>query len=174
MKVTAVTIVGNVAKEPTLRLTGDGTRVVNFRVATNERIWDRALGANRDGDTVFWSVSCWRNFGDNVLDSITVGQPVLVHGRLKVRSYEKDGVRTSTVEIDAWAVGHDLSRGVSKFTKASYASTDRELPPDDDDAIGPADATGLSGASATGMSGAGALSRRDGAAAAEATAPSAA
>ncbi len=132
MKATAVTIVGNVAKEPILRLTGDGTRVVALRVATNERIHDPALGAWRDGDTVFWTVSCWRNLGDNVLDSVKVGQPVVVQGKLKVRSYDKDGVRTSSVEIDAWTVGHDLSRGVSTFIKASYASAGRDLPPDDD------------------------------------------
>ena len=43
-----------------------------------------------------------------------------MHGRVKERTYDdKDGVRRSSMEIDALAVGHDLTRGVAKFTKAS-------------------------------------------------------
>jgi single-strand DNA-binding protein len=116
---TVVTVTGYVAQEPVLRLTGSGTKVVNFRVATTERRFDRGVNGWRDGDTLFFSVSCWRTLGENVLDSLKKGDPVVVQGRLRDGSWEKDGVTYSKVEIEATAVGHDLSRGVSHFTKST-------------------------------------------------------
>ena len=120
MNETLLTVVGHVANEPTLRVTSSGTHVTGFRLACTERRYDKGLGAWRDGDTMFWGVSCWRAAAENVADSLVKGQPVIVHGRVKERTYDdKDGVRRSSMEIDALAVGHDLTRGVAKFTKAS-------------------------------------------------------
>lgn len=117
MNETQVTVVGNVATEPKLRVTAGGARVTNFRVASTERRFNKAANVWRDGDTAFFNVSCWRAAAENVADSIHKGDPVLVHGRLRISSYEKDGMTRSNFEIDAHAVGHDLFRGVSSFTK---------------------------------------------------------
>lgn len=127
MRETTLTVVGHVATEPQLRLTSTGTRVVSFRLGSTERRYDKALRGWRDGDTVFWTVTCWRNLGDNALDSLKKGQPVLVFGRLRDGGYERDGVRRTVFEIEAYALGHDLSRGVSHFTKASFGSDQREV-----------------------------------------------
>ena len=43
----------------------------------------------------------------------------MVHGRFRHRSWEKDGVQRCALEIEAFAVGHDLTRGVGAFTKAT-------------------------------------------------------
>jgi single-strand DNA-binding protein len=119
MNETLVTVVGNVVSEPTLRVTSAGAKVTRFRLASTERRYDRASGGWRDGDTVFWSVSCWRRAAENVADSLAKGQPVVVHGRLRERGYEVDGHRRTSLEIDAWTVGHDLSRGVARFRRAA-------------------------------------------------------
>lgn len=132
MNETTVTVVGHVAKEPILRVTGTGTRVVSFRLASTERRFDKALNGWRDGDTAWWSVSCWRNMGDNVLDSLAVGDPVIVHGRLRMREYEKEGVKQSSFEIEASSVGHDMARGVSRFTRATVGAGSRDLAVADD------------------------------------------
>jgi single-strand DNA-binding protein len=119
MNETVLTVVGHVASEPQLRVTTTGARVGSFRLAVTERRFDKALSAWRDGDTIFWSVSCWRSAAENVVDSLEKGQPVVVHGRLKQRSFEKDGVHRTSLEIDAVTVGHDLTRGVATFVKAT-------------------------------------------------------
>jgi len=145
---TVVTVTGYVAAEPVLRLTGSGTKVVNFRVATTERRYDRGVNGWRDGDTLFFSVSCWRTLGENILDSLHKGDPVVVQGRLRDGSWEKDGVTYPKVEIEATAVGHDLSRGVSRFTKSTlqprepFVEVVAHEPPAVDTGIGeaPADA----------------------------------
>jgi single-strand DNA-binding protein len=47
---------------------------------------------------------------------------VVVHGRLNQRSYDRDGVEVTVLEIDAVIVGHDLTRGISSFSKTVGAA----------------------------------------------------
>lgn len=58
--------------------------------------------------------------------SLQLGDPVIVHGRLYTRAWTDDqGGRRTAYELDAVAVGHDLSRGVDKFARRRPAgSTD--------------------------------------------------
>lgn len=59
---------------------------------------------------------------------------MFVHGRLRIRGFDnKEGVRTTSNEVEAYAVGHDLTRGVSRFTKASVVAGQRDFEPEDDD-----------------------------------------
>ena len=119
MKETLVTVVGNVVTDPTLRVTSGGAKVTRFRLASTERRFDKAAGGWRDGDTIFWWVSCWRQAAENVADSLVKGQPVVVHGRLRENRYEVEGQPRTSLEIDASTVGHDLSRGVTRFRKVA-------------------------------------------------------
>jgi single-strand DNA-binding protein len=121
MNETMVTVVGNVVSDPTLRVTSGGAKVSSFRLASTERRYDRVAGGWRDGDTVYWQVSCWRRAAENVADSLAKGQPVVVHGRLRERRYEVEGQLRTSLEIEASTVGHDLSRGVARFRKAAPA-----------------------------------------------------
>ena len=137
MRETTVTVVGHVATKPALRLTTSGVRVASFRLGTTERRWDKSLKGWRDGDTVFWTITCWRNVADNVLDSLAVGDPVVAHGRLRDGGYEKDGVRRTVFEVEAYSLGHDLSRGVSAFRKATVVPGHRDLLPEEEPEEGP-------------------------------------
>jgi single-strand DNA-binding protein len=129
---TILTVAGNVVADPKLRVTSTGTRVASFRLASTERRYDKALRGWRDGDTIFYSVSCWRNLGENVLESLSKGDPVVVHGRLRENRYEKEGQWHTVLEIEAYSLGHDISRGVSRFTRASVSAEPREVIVDDD------------------------------------------
>ena len=136
MNETVITVVGNVVREPSLRVTNNGTRVVDVRLASTERRYDKALGAWRDGETIFYTVTCWRNVAENLMDSVEKGQPLVVHGKLRDGSYEKDGQWHTDFKIDAYALGHDISRGVSRFTKASVSSGRGESATDDSERSG--------------------------------------
>lgn len=117
---TYVTVIGNVVGEPRHIVTSSGAHLATFRVASTSRRFDREEGGWRDGDTLYISVSCWRLLADNIAGSIERGQPVIVSGRLRTRSYTNhDGHRRVVTEIDAAAVGHNLSRGVARFQKAA-------------------------------------------------------
>ena len=128
MNETLVTVAGNVAGEPRFRVTAGGVRVASFRLASTERRFNKELGAWRDGDTVYYTVTCWRTMAENVSESVQKGHPLVVHGRLHVSSYEKEGQTRTSVEIEARALGHDMSWGTTTFIKASAgASADRQL-----------------------------------------------
>jgi single-strand DNA-binding protein len=124
---TLVTVAGNVAAEPRIRVTAAGVRVASFRLASTERRYNKELQAWRDGDTVYYTVTCWRARAENAFESVEKGQPVVVHGRLRVSSYEKEGQTRTAVEIEARSLGHDITWGRSTFVKAGAGSGDRAL-----------------------------------------------
>jgi single-strand DNA-binding protein len=124
MNETMVTLVGHVATEPALRITTGGARVTSFRLASTERRFDKGVNDWRDAYTTFFTVTTWRTMAENVATSVKKGQPVVVHGRLRDSSYEaKDGQWRTVLEVEAFALGHDLSRGVSTFIKGSSAAS---------------------------------------------------
>ena len=123
---TPIVIVGNVLTAPEWRRTKKTqTLVANFRVASTSRRFDRGNNRWIDGDSLRVRVNCWRKLAENVGASITVGDPVVVFGRLYTRDWvdSENNPRTS-FEMDATAVGHDLSRGRTKLfrNKALAAS----------------------------------------------------
>ncbi|MEU3604203.1 single-stranded DNA-binding protein [Streptomyces sp. NPDC035033] len=120
MNDTTVTLVGNVATAVEYRDTAAGA-VARFRFAVTARRWDRERAVWADGATSFYTVSAWRTLGANLAASVSVGEPLVVHGRLKVREDERDGQRKTFVDVDALAVGHDLTRGTSAFRRTVRA-----------------------------------------------------
>lgn len=119
MNDTFVTVVGNVVSDPTHAVTASGTHVTNLRIASTSRRFDRGSGEWRDGGTLFVKVTCWRALADNVAESVCKGEPVVVTGRLRIRTYTgRDEQRHLSVEIEATAMGHDLSRGCARFQRA--------------------------------------------------------
>lgn len=119
MNETYVTVVGNAATEVTFRVTATGTPMATFRLATAPRRFDRERSSWQDGQTSFYSVTCWRSLAENVVASIKKGHPVVVTGRQRVRLWSGDDGRNGmSVELDAVAVGHDLTRCTTTFEKA--------------------------------------------------------
>jgi len=114
-----VTLVGNVLTAPEWRRTANtGTYVVTFRFASTSRRVDKATGRWVDGDSLRVKVACWRRLGENVSESVQLGDPLVIHGRLYSRDWvDADERRHTSYELDAVAVGHDLARGVSKFAR---------------------------------------------------------
>ncbi len=139
MNDTYITIVGNVVDAPRLRQTSAGIPVASFRIASTSRRFDRQAEQWTDHERLFATVTCWRAMAQNVTQSLKKGQPVLATGRFYSREYVKDEVSRMSYELDAVAVGHDLSRGTSDFVKIArpYAITSVEV---DDDGM-PADLT---------------------------------
>jgi single-strand DNA-binding protein len=122
---TNVTVVGRVVTDITTRVVTSGDKVANFRVACQERRYDKELGVWVDGDRMYVGVSCWRRLADGVSASLSMGDQVVVTGRLKIDEYEADGVRRAGPQIDARAVGPDLALHTALVTRQ-----ERETSPD--------------------------------------------
>ena len=128
------TVIGNAVTDVRSSITPNGVHVAHFRMAATSRRFDRAADRWVDGSTTWLRITCWRWLADHVVESIHKGDPVVVHGRLRVREWT-DGDRSGTsVEIDATTVGHDLTRGRARFERV------RRLSPGESDAT-VADAT---------------------------------
>ncbi|GAA5613838.1 single-stranded DNA-binding protein [Streptomyces platensis] len=121
MNDTMVTLVGNAATAVEHRQTAAGVTVARFRLAATSRRWDKAQERWTDGETSFYTVRSWRGLADNVAASVAVGEPLIVQGRLRLREGEqppeKGGQRWFSAEVDAVAIGHDLTRGTAAFRR---------------------------------------------------------
>lgn len=113
-----ISLTGYVATQPVTRTVKSGASNLSMRVAWTPRRQDRVSGEWVDGNTSYVTVICWRKLATNAGLCVRKGDPVIVKGRLSIRPYEdKQGVQRIAVEIEASAVGHDLSRGVALFQR---------------------------------------------------------
>ncbi len=112
-----LTIIGNITADPELRFINSGAAVVNFTVAHTPRVYDRATNEWKDGDTLFLRCNLWREAAENVANSLHRGTRVIVTGKLKQRSYEKDGDKRTTVELDVEEIGPSLKYATAEVVK---------------------------------------------------------
>jgi len=119
MNETYVTVSGNVVGDPVVRATRANVPFVTFRVASNVRRVDFKTGEYIDAGTNFVNVTAFRGLGVNLSNSLKKGEPVIVYGRMRINQWV-NGERTgTTVEIDAYNVGHDLTFGQSTYTRVA-------------------------------------------------------
>jgi single-strand DNA-binding protein len=118
---TQVTFSGWIGTDVTLRDVAGGQQVASFRVATTpRRLRD---GEWVDGPTTWHTVKAWNRLARHVAESLSSGQPVLVHGKLVADSWTReDGTAVTSYAVVASSVGHDLSYGTSAFRRPEPAS----------------------------------------------------
>ncbi len=117
---TTITLVGNLTSDPELRFTPSGAAVANFTVASTPRTFDRQTQEWKDGDAMFLNCSVWRQYAENVAESLTKGMRVIVSGRLKSRKYEDQQGQTRTVfEVDVDEVGPALRYATAKVNRTT-------------------------------------------------------
>jgi len=95
-----VMIRGNLARDPELRTVNIGdkqTSVVNFTVATS-REFTKANGS-QDKVTSFIQCEAWDSGAEAIASSFKKGDLVMVEGSLRNDSWEKDGVKHSTIKV---------------------------------------------------------------------------
>ena len=124
-----LTIVGTVGSVPRHIVTSTGLPITTFRLASNQRRFDRAESKFVDGGTNWYSVSAFRQLAVNAAVSLQQGDHVIVTGRLKVQNWERGDRSGLNVEIDADSVGHDLCWGTTRYAKTAGA---RGTAPDTD------------------------------------------
>lgn len=112
-----ITVTGLVATEPRHIVTSEGLTITSFRLASNQRRFDRSANAWIDGDTNWYTVTSFRQLGTHVATSVEKGHRVIVTGRVRIRDWSTEDKKGTTIEIDAEAVGHDLTWGRASFQR---------------------------------------------------------
>ncbi|OQX62618.1 MAG: single-stranded DNA-binding protein [Desulfococcus sp. 4484_241] len=93
-------IVGRLGRDPEVRYTQDGRAVASFSVATTEQWKDKDTGDKRE-KTEWHRVVAFGRLGEICGEYLAKGRLVYVDGKLRTRSWEKDGVTRYTTEIVA-------------------------------------------------------------------------
>lgn len=119
----AVTVVGNLTREPELRFTTGGRAVASFGLAVSRRY---QVNGEWQEQTSFFNVVAWGQLGENAAQSLSKGSRVIVSGRLEQRQYEArdGGGQRSVVEIVADELGPSLRWATAQVERTSRTSGD--------------------------------------------------
>ncbi len=112
-----ITITGLVATTPRHLVTSEGLTITSFRLASTQRRFDRSQDRWVDGETNWYTVTAFRQMAINVAGSIHKGDRVVATGRLRIRDWTAGDKAGTNIEVDADAIGHDLSWGTAEFTR---------------------------------------------------------
>lgn len=91
---------GNLARDPEIRYvnpSGKETAVVNFTVAVSREFTKN--NGERDKVTTFVNCEAWDTGAEAIASSFRKGDLVMIEGSLRNDSWEKDGVKRSTMKI---------------------------------------------------------------------------
>jgi single-strand DNA-binding protein len=96
-----IMVIGNVGRDPELRMTPTGKPVTEFSVAVNRVFNDGGSGERRE-ETEWFRIVCWQRLAETAQQLIQKGRLVYVEGRLQTRNWtDREGKERTTVEIVA-------------------------------------------------------------------------
>lgn len=99
MSINHVAITGNLTREPEIRNTQNGTAVLSFGIAVNDR--RKNASGNWEDVPNFFECVTFGNRATALGDILTKGMKVAISGKLHYSSWEKDGQKHSKVDIIA-------------------------------------------------------------------------
>lgn len=140
-----VILMGNVTRDIELRYIASGTAVTDLGLAVNDR------RKNEKGEwieeTTFVDVTLWGRTAEVAGEYLSKGSPVLIEGRLKLDTWEKDGKKNSKLRVvgermqmlgnkgggsgSGGGGGSRGSRGTQSTSSQSYDESEFGSPPDD-------------------------------------------
>lgn len=98
--VNKVILVGRLGKDPEVRNLDNGAVVANFTIATSESYKDKTTGEKKE-ITEWHNVVLWRGLAEISQRYLHKGDMVYIEGKLRTRSWEKEGVTRYTTEVVA-------------------------------------------------------------------------
>lgn len=92
-----VILLGNVTRDPELRYISTGTAVTEIGLAVNDR--RKTASGEWVEETTFVDVTLWGRTAEIAGEYVTKGSPLLIEGRLKLDTWEKDGKKNSKLRV---------------------------------------------------------------------------
>ncbi len=126
--VNKVILVGNLGKDPEVRHLESGAVVASFSIATSESYKDKTTGERKD-QTEWHNIVLWRGLAEIAEKYLHKGDQVYIEGKLRTRSWEKDGVTRYTTEV----VGDNMTMLGSR--QNSNSDGDSTPPPPSEPAV---------------------------------------
>jgi single-strand DNA-binding protein len=128
-----VILVGNCTRDVELRQVGSGIAVAEVGLAVSDK---RKQGEKWVEETTFVDVTLWGRTAEVAGEYLKRGNPVLIEGRLKLDTWEKDGQKRNKLKV----VGEKLQLlggrpSESKESRTPSRPSQRDLPDVHDDDI---------------------------------------
>jgi len=139
-----VVLLGNLTRDPELRYIGSGTAVSDIGLAVNDRVKRNDQWVE---EATFVDVTFWGRTAEVANEYLSKGSSVLIEGRLKLDTWEKEGQKRSKLKVvcermqmvggrgggsssgrDSYQGSHE---GGDEYSSASMDSTPSH-PPDDE------------------------------------------
>ena len=121
--VNKVILVGRLGKDPEVRNFDNGSIVANFTVATSESYKDRTTGEKKE-TTEWHNIVLWRGLAEVAQKYLHKGDMVYIEGKLRTRSWEKDGVTRYTTEVLADNMTMLSTKGSSNSNSGGYSQSE--------------------------------------------------
>jgi single-strand DNA-binding protein len=117
----AITVVGNVTRDPELKFLNSGQAALKLSIAVNRR-WQNRQTQEWEERVSYFEVVGYGAIAENAANSLTKGARVIVSGRLEQRSWEtENGDKRSIVEINADEIGPSLKWATAVVTRTPRA-----------------------------------------------------
>jgi single-strand DNA-binding protein len=99
--VNKVILIGNVGADPEVRYLDRGVAIATFNLATTERGYVMQNGTQVPDVTEWHSVVLWRNLAEWAQQNLRKSMKIYVEGKLKTRTWEKEGQIRRKTEVIA-------------------------------------------------------------------------
>jgi len=98
MNVNKVILIGNITRDPELKVTPQGQHVCAFSMATNEVY---VQNGQKQEKAEFHNVVAWGKTAENIAKYMRKGSQIYIEGKITTRSWESEGVKKYRTEIVA-------------------------------------------------------------------------
>lgn len=121
-------VIGNLTRDPELKVTPNGQNVTSFAVATN-RSWNNPDGTRQDS-VEYHEVVAWGKLAEIANQVLAKGKPAYIEGRLQTRNWDaQDGSKRNKTEIIAENIialgAKGEGRPSESYTPASSSEADK-------------------------------------------------
>jgi single-strand DNA-binding protein len=113
-----ITVIGSVGADAELKFLPSGAACCSWNLAYTPRTKQGDTWVN--GETVWIRCTAWRELGESAAEQVLRGMRLIVLGRLKVRTYEHQGEKRTSVEMDVDEVGADM-----RYARVTARKTER-------------------------------------------------
>lgn len=110
-------IVGNLTRDPELKILPSGMTTTSFSIATN-RIWKDKQGVKQESAD-YHNIVVFGKQAESVATYLKKGSQVLIDGRMQTRSWDKDGVKMYRTEIIADHIQFGSRKGAATTESTS-------------------------------------------------------
>ena len=98
MSINRVVLSGNLTRDPEVRTTQSGMPVMSLGIAVNDRRKNGQTGEWEDYAN-FIDCTMFGNRAQNVAQYLSKGQRVMIEGKLRYSTWERDGQKRSKIEV---------------------------------------------------------------------------